>query len=462
MRYLLRLPFLTPLFLLLACGGSGLDPIVGDGGPRADAGSQDAGSHDGGSSDGGSSDGGSFDGGSSDGGSSDSGVRDDGGTADAGTRTDASIASDGGTSACAETCRAPMICGAVSPTNLWGDEDVCGDPCPSRLVCADFDAPCGVVSDGCGGEIDLVADCGQPGCGGGASCQNDTRFGYRPNNLMCSAVSCTPRGCADPSLAGVTCGTIEDGCGGVIDLERDCAAPGCGPGEVCGGGVVGPNRCSAPTCTGVPRSCADFASLVAAANAAGEPLCGSVDDGCGGTLDLVADCGAPGCGACTPGAPLPRRCADRPADVAGSRVCFENASGCPGEIIGLDVHVLLPLACDEHLQASSSFELSGFALLNERTDTCGEERCIRREVFAGRHSWTQLPGSAIGCATCPNAFPAGHVDTLLVRIPPGRPAGDVELGSTRTGFIGYAGCGCPDGEGCWLEPMPDTPTVRVF
>ena len=34
--------------------------------------------------------------------------------------------------------------------------------CPGQLTCADYaGAECGVVSDGCGGTLDLVADCGE-------------------------------------------------------------------------------------------------------------------------------------------------------------------------------------------------------------------------------------------------------------------------------------------------------------
>jgi hypothetical protein len=77
-------------------------------------------------------------------------------------------------------------------------------------------ATCGTVSDGCGG----VVTCGGT-CPTGQACVNN----------VCGP--CVPRTCAQ---LGATCGMVGDGCGGV----NDCGP--CPSGQTCGGGGT-PNRC---------------------------------------------------------------------------------------------------------------------------------------------------------------------------------------------------------------------------
>lgn len=77
---------------------------------------------------------------------------------------------------------------------------------------------------------------------------------------------CVPQSC---DALGAECGSIDDGCGQLIDCG------GC-EGAVCGAGGQA-NQCSADGC--VPRTCEGA-----------DAACGPIDDGCGGTLDC-GDCG---------------------------------------------------------------------------------------------------------------------------------------------------------------------------
>lgn len=87
------------------------------------------------------------------------------------------------------------------------------------VTCASAGATCGTVADGCGG----VLQCG--GCGAGQFCSGGT----------CAA--CGTRTCAS---AGAQCGSISDGCGGTIK----CGV--CDPGMVCSA----THACVERTCKG--------------------------------------------------------------------------------------------------------------------------------------------------------------------------------------------------------------------
>jgi hypothetical protein len=78
-----------------------------------------------------------------------------------------------------------------------------------------------------------------------------------------------PEGCVPKACAGDTCGTVGDGCGGLVQ----CAP--CPPLQTCGGG--GPNRCGSGSCT--PKTCVGLGLR-----------CGQAGDGCGNVID---------CGTCT-------------------------------------------------------------------------------------------------------------------------------------------------------------------
>ena len=132
------------------------------------------------------------------------------------------------------------------------DDDNGLPPCVP-ITCAHANAECGMIGDGCGGELDC-GDC-PPGqtCGGGGT----------PH--QCGS-PCTPLSCGPNQ-----CGYIADGCGDVIDCGD------CPPGYFCGGG-------------GVPNECGRECTLMTCADWGAE--CGVVPDGCGGVQD---------CGDCPPG-----------------------------------------------------------------------------------------------------------------------------------------------------------------
>ncbi|HUS67344.1 MAG TPA: hypothetical protein VMZ28_22555, partial [Kofleriaceae bacterium] len=88
--------------------------------------------------------------------------------------------------------------------------------------CADVDAECGPIADGCGDLVDC-GPCEEPGdtCGGGGT----------PN--QCGNDGCVETTC---EAENAECGPIADGCGDTIDCG-DCDPP-----QTCGGGGVA-NEC---------------------------------------------------------------------------------------------------------------------------------------------------------------------------------------------------------------------------
>ncbi len=93
--------------------------------------------------------------------------------------------------------------------------------------CADVNAECGPIADGCGDLVDC-GPCEEPGdtCGGGGV----------PN--QCGNDGCVPTDCA---MEDAECGPIADGCGETIDCgpcEEPETCGGSGVANECGGGVV--------------------------------------------------------------------------------------------------------------------------------------------------------------------------------------------------------------------------------
>ncbi len=160
-------------------------------------------------------------------------------------------------------CKAPQTCGGGGTLNACGGAAVDGGTCVPK-TCADWQANCGPVSDGCGGLVQCGSCTAPQTCGGGG-----TPSQCGGNN------GCAPATCAN---AGVNCGPVGDGCGGLIQ----CGS--CAVGESCGGGGA-PSVCGVPTTPDagnsgcVPTTCTTLGLD-----------CGPAGDGCGGVLQ---------CGTCT-------------------------------------------------------------------------------------------------------------------------------------------------------------------
>ncbi|MEY2934040.1 MAG: hypothetical protein RL033_4789, partial [Pseudomonadota bacterium] len=149
--------------------------------------------------------------------------------------------------------------------------------CDPLLVCPS-NVDCGTIADGCGGLLQCGTCTAPDTCGGGGT----------PN--QCGS-SCTLTTCP---AEGATCGIIGDGCGGTLN---------CGPcpqGTSCGAGGT-PNVCGTPACT--PRTCQSFGAS-----------CGSIGDGCGRTLN---------CGTCQ----SPAFCGGGGPNVCGNTTCTPTGCG---------------------------------------------------------------------------------------------------------------------------------------
>lgn len=155
-------------------------------------------------------------------------------------------------------------------------------------TCQELGKNCGVVDDGCGGQL----HCGF--CGGGLTCG-----GGGVPNVCGGEVSCTPTTCED---AGVSCGTISDGCGGQITCGF------CTSGRTCD---TWTHTCEVATCT--PQTCTSVGAE-----------CGQAPDGCGGVLTCG---GADACNGSFCGGGGPNRC--------GTDPCQPTLETCPADACGV-------------------------------------------------------------------------------------------------------------------------------
>lgn len=116
----------------------------------------------------------------------------------------------------------------VTTPGATTDASVDAAPC-GLVTCETEHASCGPVGDGCG----LTLDCG--------SCASPDFCGGDGTPFECGGGSgsgaCVPKTCA---TVGAVCGTIANGCGGLLDCGH------CGTGDVCAA-----NACFTPPCTGL-------------------------------------------------------------------------------------------------------------------------------------------------------------------------------------------------------------------
>jgi hypothetical protein len=144
----------------------------------------------------------------------------------------------------------PIHCGTCSGDLACGGDgkpNRCGTgTCQPRLGCDEAGANCGTISDGCDGVIQC-ASCASGTCGGGG----------KPN--VC--------GCIPPVCGNRDCGKLDNPCGadvvcGACDLPETCG----------GGGVPGQCGCIRRTCASIGANCGT-----------------SLDDGCGGKIACGPD-----------------------------------------------------------------------------------------------------------------------------------------------------------------------------
>jgi len=166
----------------------------------------------------------------------------------------------GGTGGAADTGRSLVL---VVPDA--GPVDACV-PLSASATCAPSGGPyCGVIGDGCNGEIDCGNNCPtgwscdptQHTCVGGADCNPTYQCTY-----------------AVGSTSGSYCGKITDGCGHALACGDNCASAN--PGWTCENSlcVGGADVCTPATCDPV----------------AGARYCGQVGDGCGRGIDCGDNC----------------------------------------------------------------------------------------------------------------------------------------------------------------------------
>jgi hypothetical protein len=254
----------------------------------------------------------------------------------------------GGTLDCG-TCTGGKTCGGGGVNGQCGTQstssvDMAGGLCVPK-TCAQMNANCGTIGDGCGNTINCGSTCpvGGDTCGGGGvpfqcghpNCVPKTcgQLGFNcgpagdgcGNLLNCGSTcpgsqtcggggqpgvcggGCTAKTCGQ---LGFNCGTAGDGCGGMLNCggTTSCTLP-----QTCGGGGT-PNVCGAPACT--PKTCAQLGYN-----------CGAAGDGCGGLI-------AGGCGTCANGdvcgLQSPNQCG---TTISGSSQCDGGSTTITGTVV---------------------------------------------------------------------------------------------------------------------------------
>ncbi len=233
----------------------------------------------------------------------------------------------GGTYECG-SCGVGEACGLQAPFQCSPVLVDSPDDCPGKIeTCAQVGAECGIIGNGCGGTIDCTAETG--GCASGTYCGLGG-----PQQCGTDFPDCTPLSPA-AACAG-KCGVVSNGCGadvngGIIDCSSLFPCPA---GEACGAAGV-PNQCgsAAGTCEPIAKatacgarecgaasdgcdasytcgacaqdeickagSCEPICVPVAKATACGGKECGTVGDGCGSTYNCGTCGSGDQCGAIT-------------------------------------------------------------------------------------------------------------------------------------------------------------------
>ena len=184
-------------------------------------------------------------------------------TADDGS-VDSSTGSDDGSVGSTGTSSGGFAGGSDS-----GTPDAAGRLCHT---CTDLGYTCGMNGDGCGHVLDC-GSCTTPAYCGGAGF---SKCGTGSTTTADGAPVCTP---VTACPAGQNCGSIGDGCGGLVQCG---SGAGCTAPDFCGGG--GFNVCGSIAGFDGGSSC-----MAASCNSLGY-TCGAAGDGCGGSLDCGDTC----------------------------------------------------------------------------------------------------------------------------------------------------------------------------
>jgi hypothetical protein len=332
--------------------------------------------------------------------------------------TPRSCPSDGSCGVVPDGCGGQLDCGC--PDGKACIQNECKNAGCVPTTCAAEGVVCSTIADGCGGAI--TCDC--PLCeplSKRAACDTVT-CGTASDG--CSGVyvcSECPEGCiplrACPPDAD--CGFISDGCDGFLDCG-DCAA-----GKLCG--AHAPNQCSTPECQ--PLACDDLGAS-----------CGLIGDGCGGSRD----CGpCPPGQACTVAGGVPNQCAGcepRSCQDAGAE-CGLVGDGCGGSV---------------QCGPCPAGEVCGAQAPNQ----CGSGPACPPTSCAAQSAECGLIGDGCGgtidCGPCPGGQLCGVEQPFQCDPPPVCPPTSCAAANAECGLIGD-GCGstidcgpCPIGSTCGL------------
>jgi len=119
-------------------------------------------------------------------------------------------------------CGGSLDCGGCPESQYCGGGGAskCGGDICTPATC-EAGSSCGKIGDGCGGSLDC-GSCASGFCGGGGP--NRCGDGSYPDG---GSATCTPRTCAE---ANAGCGPVADGCGGLIQCGSCSAPQTCGGG----------------------------------------------------------------------------------------------------------------------------------------------------------------------------------------------------------------------------------------
>jgi hypothetical protein len=294
---------------------------------------------------------------------------------------------------------------------------------PEPPVCEPVDCGerCGTVSDGCSGVLDCE-------CPDGETCIAG----------QCGVPPCTPSTCA---AQGATCGFRADGCGGVLDCGECLCTPNqaCPEAIECGlysdgcGGALDCGECPPPQACingqcGIPDCPALECSDVGAE-------CGWIGDGCGDTVD---------CGPC----PAGQYCRNNRCRGCSPQTCEDVNAEC-GQIGD---------GCGDAIDCGPCPEPEVCGI--ERANRCGPpgecEPTTCEELDAECGMAGDGCGDAIDCGPCPEGQVCGLEEPFKCGTPP--PCEPVmcedvgaECGEIGNGCGGVTDCGpCPAGYTCSL------------